>query len=191
MRDLEECIECNRQALELQPSGHPERADSLRNLSMSLMLCEMPDHETVISYLSEARTLLPDVHPRQAFIHRSLAKVYLQQHFLIQPNGESLDVVFDLFKASSTHRTASLTDRLALASEWAAIARKHDHDSCVDAYTTALILLNQISVTKPNLDIQRNSLHSGSRSHYKSLASDAVSSVITAGKIQTAVTLME
>lgn len=160
-QDLEECIDCNFRALELRPVGHPLHSSCLVKLSAAVMLCKTPNHEAVINYLLEADTPLPQFHPLQASVQRNLANVHLHQNLLREPNAQPLDTVFDLFRASSTNGAASFKNRLSFATRWAALARQHGHKSCIDAYTIALTLLNQISVMAPNLDIQRNSLHSG------------------------------
>jgi tetratricopeptide (TPR) repeat protein len=71
MEDLEEAITCHRQALALQPHGHPNRSGSLNNLANAVstrfqQLGGMEDLEEAITCHRQALALLPHGHPNRS-----------------------------------------------------------------------------------------------------------------------------
>lgn len=71
------------------------------------------------------------------------------------------------------------------------MARKHRHESVLCAYTHALALYNQISVTNPTLDTQHGPILSGKLNEHRLLASDAAFSAVKAGNPEPAVEILE
>jgi tetratricopeptide (TPR) repeat protein len=91
MAYLEEAISLHREALELRPSTHPDRSDSLNNLSNALLdrhRCTrvMADLEEAISLDREALKLRPSPHPYRSDslynLALSLHDMYKMTHVL-------------------------------------------------------------------------------------------------------------
>lgn len=190
-KNLDDAVDYLRQSLELRPPGHPERGSVLMSLAAATRLYKNADLDVAVNYLLKAQNSYLDLHPLQARVKWILAEVYLEQLTLGRPVTQSFDAVFELLEASAVHRPAKLIDRIAVANRWASLAREYEHHSCVRAYTIALQVFTQISVTTPTLEIQHNSLRSGVLDRYKSLASDAASSAIAQGNPEIAITFLE
>lgn len=200
---LDEVIRLHNAALILCPLGHPDRGLCLLDLSTALELkgvglqtaaaleYQGVDLQTIAAHLVEADASFPELHPRRARAKSQLASVYLRQRMLGTSDAPSLAKIFMLFEQSSKHPTASLRDRVKFAEKWITFARGLGHESCLRAYTTALSLLNRVSVMTPSLDHQHGSLLSGVFDEYKSLVSDAAFCAIKARKLGVAVEVLE
>lgn len=189
-QDLEEAIDLYSQALDNRPPGHLDRGSYLLGLYKALGYADA-DQETITRCLLEAVDAFPELHPVRARAMCELGEMYLTRYELQETGIPSLDVIFSLLEDASNHPTAMLKHRLAFATGWAARARKHNHGSVLRAYTTALALLNRTSVMTPTLDDQHGLFVSETMNDHRSLTSDAASSAIESGKLETAIELLE
>ena len=195
--DLEEAITCHREALSLRPHGHPHRSSSLNNLgnSMSTRFRQSgskDDLQDALKYLSEAKAILPTEHPGHATAGSDLALLLLML-FDTPESDEGLRMTsesFALFERAVNHSFSSVKARFQAAVRWAREARRHKHQSSVQAYAQSLILLNRCLVLAPTVESQQNFLM-GTDTVPKALALDAASSAIEAGELRSAVQLLE
>ncbi|KAG2139071.1 hypothetical protein DEU56DRAFT_980461 [Suillus clintonianus] len=100
--------------------------------------------------------------------------------------SSDLDEVFQLFLQLSHPSHAASTDSLSVAKSWG-ICRRHEHDSALLAYKTALKFLDQqvalLSSSSRHFDVISKAV--------SSLATDAFSCSVRCGALTTAVELVE
>jgi hypothetical protein len=94
---------------------------------------------------------------------------------------------FALFESASHHSASSAQDRFLAAFRWVEDARRYQHSSILTAYSTALICLDRSVTVTPTVQSWQKFLTEVPGS----LASDAASSAIEAGNLETAVELLE
>ncbi|KAL5480870.1 hypothetical protein ACEPAI_9810 [Sanghuangporus weigelae] len=193
MEDLEEAIELNRAALELRPEDHPDRSLSLGNLASCLWTCfehrgRMEDLEEAIVLERAALELRPEGHPDRSKSLRGIAEC-LHVRFQKEGSIDDLEESIKSLDCGAAHKFSSVSSRLACVYRWIAIARSHDHHTCLEAYRTAMSLLQRALTIRPTLSSQHQFL--SSNSHLQVLALDAASCAIDKGKLTQAVEILE
>ncbi|OJA20570.1 hypothetical protein AZE42_09770 [Rhizopogon vesiculosus] len=195
--DLDEAILLYREALELRPVGHPDRPRSLHNLA--IMLSARVEHRRNVQDLDEALantlsalSLLTIHDPRQFYIRRSLAGIYmLCYESRLLSTGEdidSLNVAMGHYRACADFVSGGLlSSRLRVSLPWVHYANRYTHNTLLDAYTTSMQLLDAyMSATAAVL-----SRHHTMKSFPATLAVDAASCVLQCGDVCRAVELLE
>lgn len=125
-----------------------------------------------------------------AYLKMMIAGMNVQLYELDRDQVVFLHTACDLFAASVQHPTGAIEDRFGAAMAWSRTARLHNHRSVLHAYSACLSLLARLSVDSLNLDLQHMALSSADDT-LKSLASDAASAAIQAGRIEMAVEMLE
>jgi CHAT domain-containing protein len=195
MEDLEEAITYHRQSLDLCPPGHPHRSTSLRGVAATLstrfqQLGMIADLEEAVKLHSKAYSILPSSHPNHATTMSMLASNMLKLFHHSPSSDQALPMMpdpFALFESAAHHSTSSADARLRAALRWVEAARRLQHSSVLRAYSTALACLDRRVTVTPTIQSWQKYLAKVSTS----LASDAASSAIEAGDVETAVELLE
>ncbi|KAI0055957.1 hypothetical protein BV25DRAFT_1666502 [Artomyces pyxidatus] len=194
MEDLHETITMHREGLKLRPRGNPDRFTSLDNLAVSITtrcraLGELGGLDEAIGYHEEALELCPP--PQRPKILLQFGNTVKFRYEKLRA-ADDLEYVCHLFEEAVDHRPASSKDRLSVAQQWAAFARREKHESALKAYSMSLVLLERSLVVNPTVELQQQFLNRPSESgHLTSLALDAASWAIEAGTLETAVEMLE
>ena len=139
----------------------------------------------IVEYLSQAINGVKNDHPCFVGIYQNTAVLYLKS-FL------ELDKAFQHFKKAANHGLGILRERLSAAVEWATEARCHQHDTTMDAYKTAMDLLDRCQITYMTVDSKHEFLaHHLTAKEASSLSSDAASFAIEKGHLKEAVEILE
>jgi CHAT domain-containing protein len=198
MEDLEEAITCHREVITLRPPGDPDRCSSIINICDTLLagyhsLSTVDDLKQVIVHLSDARNDLPANHPWQTEIKSRLALVNLVDYnasTALEDNQHVVSTAFTLFEEAANHPTATARARFQAALHWRQEARHLKHHSILLAYSKVLTLLDRCLVAIPTTELQQQFLRTNNLVP-RYLASDAASSAIDAGQLETAVEFLE
>ncbi|KAG2138081.1 CHAT domain-containing protein [Suillus bovinus] len=196
--DLDQAIALDREALALRPVGHTDRCGSLNNLAHKLSTRFRHQHNR--EDLNESRenlryalTLLNQHDPRQTVVHALLARVYLLFHHSgldaagAGEDTDSLNVAMHHIKAAANVVSGGLLSRLRASLFWVRHSDKHGHGTQLEAYATAMQLLDAYMSTTASV----SSRHMAMKNFPRTLAVDAASCAICSGDVCRAVELLE
>ena len=140
----------------------------------------------IVEYLSQAISDVDnDDHPCFVGIYQNTAVLYLKSFF-------EFDKAFQHFKKAAKYGLGILRERLSAAVEWAAEARRHQHNTTEDAYKTAMDLLDRCQIMYMTVDSKHEFLvHHLIAKEASSLPSDAASFAIEKGHLKEAVEILE
>ena len=147
-------------------------------------LTSLVQHFMIVKYLSQAIDGVDNNHPCLVSIYRNTAVLYLKLF--------KFDKAFEHFKKAAQHEMGTLRERLSAAVEWAAEARRHQHDTTEDAYKAAMDLMDRCQITYMTVDSKHEFLarHLTAK-EASSLSSDAASFAIEKGQLKEAVEILE
>ena len=145
MEDLNEAVVLDREALDLRPKGHPDRAMSLNNLAIDLIiryeqLWGVEDLDEAIVLVREALDLRPQGHPARS---RSLNDLQLQDK----------EELFTLYTQLVHAPQIVSSNDLSAAKAWVRAAEDFQHPTMLLAHETFLRLLIQHLATLPSLAV--------------------------------------
>ena len=145
MEDLNEAVVLDREALDLRPKGHPDRAMSLNNLAIDLIiryeqLWGVEDLDEAIVLVREALDLRPQGHPARS---RSLNDLQLQDK----------EELFTLYTQLVHAPQIVSSNDLSAAKAWVRAAEDFQHPTMLLAHETSLRLLIQHLATLPSLAV--------------------------------------
>jgi tetratricopeptide (TPR) repeat protein len=195
MGDLEEAIVYHRQALDLCLPCHPLRSTTLVNLAAVLSvrftkLGKREDLEKSVELFSDAESILPSSDPRHALQRSNIACSLLQLCHHSPRSDHILQMMshaFALLESVVHHSASRAHDRFDAALRWVDAARNFRHSSTLRAYTAALLCLDRCVTVSPTIQSWQKFLVKAP----SALHSDAASSAIEAGHLDTAVELLE
>lgn len=194
MKDLGEAIALCKKTLELCPDGHPKHPMYLKNLATIFLIrfeCtgDKSDLESARSGYTAALLCLPPNHPLHGIIlscQASLIMVLHKTFWVPCYDCSHIDEACMLLELASNYATSTLQQRSNAASRWARMAHKHQHKSMLTAYSTGLLLQQQLlALLPPWVSQQKQTVHSFD------LIFNATTSAISAGKLETAVEFLE
>ncbi|KAG2354958.1 CHAT domain-containing protein [Suillus spraguei] len=196
--DLDQAIALSREALALCPVGHPDRSSSLNDLANQLStrfghLGNGEDLNESRENLHCALTLLTEDGPRRSKTHHSLANVHLLFHQSgLDGTGpgedtDSLNAAMHHHKAAANIVSAGLLYRLRGSLRWVRDASQHSHGTQLEAYATAMQLMDAYVSTTASL----SSRHDAMKDFPPTLAVDAASCALRSGDVCRAVELLE
>ncbi|EJD00404.1 uncharacterized protein FOMMEDRAFT_159082 [Fomitiporia mediterranea MF3/22] len=193
VEDLKESIKCHWEALRLRPVGHIDRPSSLTNLANALLANfehsgKEEDLRISISNHGKALDLCPEGHHDRSAALGALGHAYFTR-FRLSRLSDDFEQSIQLLELATAHTFSSVLVRLEAARKWAEYARSHTHYSTLNAYSTAMLLLQRAFSVSPTLSTQRTFLLQNTK--YKALALDAASFAIAEGKRDEAVELLE
>ncbi|KAL5478973.1 hypothetical protein ACEPAI_2260 [Sanghuangporus weigelae] len=193
IEDLEESIVLQRDALEFRPEGHPHRHHSLGNIATSLSdrfgySGRIEDLEESIKLSRAALDLRPDGHPDSSRLLYNLA-LSLYSRFEKEGRTEDLEGCVVSLSHAADHALSRSSDRLRAAHRWTTLARSHDHRTVLEAYRTAMSIIQHALTIRPTLSSRHDFLSSDGR--YRMLALDAASYAIEKGNLTQAIELLE
>ncbi|KAL5478605.1 hypothetical protein ACEPAI_2790 [Sanghuangporus weigelae] len=148
----------------------------------------MEDLEEAIALQRAALVLLPEGHPDRSSSLGNLAElVYVR----FEKEGRADDYDESIASTSHTalHSFSSFSSCLAAAYRWVTIAQSHEHSSLIEAYRTAMSLVQRALTIRPTLSEQHKFLCSDSR--HQALPLDAVSHSIERGELTQAIEFLE
>ncbi|THH01198.1 hypothetical protein EW026_g1436 [Hermanssonia centrifuga] len=182
--DLQEAINLSREALSLSHTERANHATLLINLASSLhrryeRLHQVEDQQEILTLRHQAVTARRPSHPQLSLSLMALAASY--------DDVGRCEEAFELFREAVYQYTSNPRHRLHSAKEWARRARTVGHPSALEAYSKALELLDRCLVTTPTMELQHQFL----AEDIADLASDAASSAVEMGKLETAVEMLE
>ncbi|KAL5478974.1 hypothetical protein ACEPAI_2262 [Sanghuangporus weigelae] len=191
--DLEESILLERAALALRPDGHPFRHLSLGNLASSLAgrytySGRVDDLEESISLLRVALALQPDGHPARSWLLHNIA-CRLYTRYEKEERMEDLEECIQTLRQATAHVFSGPSRRLDAAFYWTVLARRHGHQTTLEAYRAATLVIQRALAIRPTLSSQHDFLSSGIG--HRSLTLDAASYAIGKGDLTQAVELLE
>ncbi|KAJ8584166.1 TPR-like protein [Rhizopogon salebrosus TDB-379] len=191
--DLNEAIALYRKALDLRPDSHLETLNNLAG-ALSIRFTHRGDIHDLDEALANARSalsLLPTHDPRRSSVHRSLATIHmLFYESRLHSTGEdvdSLNAAMGHSKAGVDLVSSGLLSRLNANLPWIRNAEKHTHSTLLEAYATAIPLLDAyISATA-----SVSSRHRMMKLFPPTLAVSAASCALRDGEVSRAVELLE
>ncbi|KAL5525310.1 hypothetical protein ACEPAF_9180 [Sanghuangporus sanghuang] len=130
--DLDETITLCRATLAQLPKGSPNHFMSLSNLASSLLarfeLCGQSSVQKGILIIRR---------------HCVASKILCIVVFRRKAITEDFEGSIHLLDSASSHKFSSTSSRILAARQWAALARSHDHQSTLRAYSAAMSLLQR------------------------------------------------
>ncbi len=195
MKDLEEVISLHREALSIQPKGHPELSATLGYLGDSLRsrydrLEASKDLEEAVSSYQEALSLRPPGHPGRSKSLNDLATALKARSI----SGLSLNKLQDtqdtqkLILEATEDSFSSLSHRFKMAASWA-------RDSSLDVsfrlklHDRSLLLLQQLVIANPDISKQQSNILA--LPLVRDLACNAATDGIIAGNLEHAVSMLD
>lgn len=193
IEDINEAIELEYLVLGLLPGGHPDRHFSLEHLAFCLWLRfenygENEDLEGSIKLHHAALDLCPEGHPLRSRLLTKLTHP-LHSRFQSGSNSEDLEECVRRLRCASVHISSSYLDRFRAAQRWVKLARSHDHVTTLEAYRTAMSLMQRVLAFAPTASERHKRL--SSEKGPQSLALDAGSYAIGKGDLTGAIELIE
>lgn len=177
-------------ALDARPQGHPARPTSLLTKARVLRSRFLPWHDpkkldVIFEHLRAARDACPPGHPSLLHIHAELSTVLFLRYLMFQ-NSMDLKEAFGYHELSMAFGSGGIWPAFRASLYWVQNAETFRHASAVDAYRTALRLLDRcVTVTRaPELRQQLIIQHA-------ELASDAFSAAIRHKQPDLAVEMLE
>ena len=157
MEDLNEAVVLDREALDLRPKGHPDRAMSLNNLAIDLIiryeqLWGVEDLDEAIVLVREALDLRPQGHPAQSRSLNDLAR-FLCNRFTRSNQLQDKEELFTLYTQLVHAPQIVSSNDLSAAKAWVRAAEDFQHPTMLLAHETSLRLLIQHLATLPSLAV--------------------------------------
>ena len=190
--DINEAVELNREALRLHAPPHPDYALSLNNLSEAILLRfglqkNTKDLTEAIQLCHESLIQRPSPHP---FRGESLINISLSLTSAYEHSGDKThpDNAISAIQEASSYSMSPLRTRFDYAQIWVEIAARHNHNSLLMAYQSAIDLLPQLAAVHVDLASRYQILTATQSTH---LAFGAATCAINEGQYNTAVQLLE
>ncbi|EGO26540.1 hypothetical protein SERLADRAFT_447721 [Serpula lacrymans var. lacrymans S7.9] len=211
--DLDKAIEYHEEALEILAEGHPSHLElainhyhstlelSLRghhghamtvmNLASALLmrfksLGDVDDLGGTLSHLEDAKSCLEDGHPDMFNLYDLLSRAHLTR-YLISEDVSDREEAFAYRRLATTYVTVGSKRRLDSCMQWIADAECWGHTSALEAYRTALEIIDRHVMASSSVLTRHEAL----RAVRQSIASDAASCAIRDGRLEEAVVLLE
>ncbi|KAG2137426.1 CHAT domain-containing protein [Suillus bovinus] len=196
--DLDQAIALDTEALALRPVGHTDRSMSLTNLAIGLSsrFEHRRDREDLYKARENLRCalkLLSQHDPSRLSVHGSLASVYLSYHrsrlddIGAGEDTDSLDVAMHHLKTAANIVSGGPLSRLQESFRWVRYAKRHRHDTQLEAYETSMTLMDAYMSTTASV----SSRHMAMKDFPLALAVDAASCALRSGDVCRAVELLE
>jgi len=188
--DLDQALLHCTAALDARPPGHQERPASLLTLARILHLRFLPWHDpqnldVILKHLRAAKDACQPGHPALLDIHAELSTVLFLRYVMSQ-HSMDLKEALGYHELSMAFGSGGIWSAFRASLSWVQSAETFRHASAVDAYRTALRLLDRcITVTRaPELRQQLSGRYAG-------LAQDAFSAAIRHVQPDLAVEMLE
>ncbi|KAF8957035.1 CHAT domain-containing protein [Flammula alnicola] len=190
LKDLDEGIKYSRDAIKLSASPN-QKTTYLSNIVYSLHRRYIHNHhledlDEAIAKCQEAISYIEEPHPDLCIIQSSLGRV-LTDKFTRTKNRECLQAATDAFRTAALNNTASITQRFFAAQRWAAVADEHNHETAMEAYTSAVQFLPRMAVLGLDLTARQQMLTAGT----DGLAREAAKCAINSGLFDRAIEFLE
>ena len=155
MEDLNEAVVLDREALDLCLQGHPDRAMSLNNLAIDLViryeqLWGVEDLDEAIVLVRGALDLRPQGHPAQSRSLNDLAR-FLCNRFTRSNQLQDKEELFTLYTQLVHAPQIVSSNDLSAAKAWIRAAEDFQHPTMLLVYESPLRLLIQHLATLPSL----------------------------------------
>lgn len=193
MEDLDERISHHRSVLSMYPPNHPDRGSALSNLASALytrfkQLGQTEDLEEGIGYSRDALVLRPPGHSDRLGVLGNLVH-FIQARFERLHQATDLEEAVTLLQSGANNAFDAARQRYEYARRWVSLVQRHNHPSTLNAYSTALDLLQLSLALYPDVELRLDALATNSISH--SLATSAASYAIKEGQLEKAVEILE
>ncbi|KAG1848303.1 CHAT domain-containing protein [Suillus subalutaceus] len=197
--DLDQAIALQREALALRPVGHTDRSSLLNNLGNHFSSRfehrgNVKDLDQAIALQRETLALHPVGRPDRSNLlsHTALAKVYYLSTYHPGPDGAgeangSLNAFIHHLKAAANVVSGGSLSRLQASLSWVRHARRHSHDTELEAHATSMQLLDAYMSTTASVSSRHNIM----KDFPNTLAVDAASCALRSGDVRHAVELLE
>ncbi|KAF7974794.1 hypothetical protein HWV62_11287 [Athelia sp. TMB] len=193
MGDLEQAIDHLQSALELWPLGHPERSTSFTSLGLQFSarfdhLSQMVDLEQAITYYRSALELCPSGHFNHSANLINLARA-LCTRFNHSGHIPNLEEAIKLLQLGSNDASDTPKHRYNCASRLVALLEEHNLPLLLEAYESALSLLQLVLAVYPDVELRQEAL--GSDHLSPSLAMSAAARAIEQDRPEKAIEMLE
>ncbi|KAJ7661930.1 CHAT domain-containing protein [Mycena polygramma] len=188
--DLEEAVTMYREALALCPKSNYDYGTFRANLAAALSTRydtsqDPSDLTGAIDNYSEANEITSTENPSKPTLQSGRAMALLK----IVPLTETiLADAFNLFEQAANNHFASSSTQFDAALRWSIAARSFKHPSTMNAFSRLLSLLELRLLTKQGMESQQEFLRN---IPFRRLSSEAAASAIDAGRLDSAVELLE
>jgi hypothetical protein len=149
LRDLEDAISRQRDAVDSTPNGHPDKPGYLNNLGNSFKarfehLGELSDLERAISMLVDAVDLTPHGHPAKPARLNNLGNSFVTR---FERLGElsNLEQAISLYLHAASTPIGPIRVRFHASRKWISCARRIRHRTLLHAYSIAISLLPELA----------------------------------------------
>jgi CHAT domain-containing protein/tetratricopeptide (TPR) repeat protein len=192
--DIEESIKYNRLSLDATHSSHPWRYISLASLRNILKLAFQKTRK--ISYLDESITLsyyileLKNVQHIHFAVVRTLVEFLLTREKLPGGRKEDRHEAIRLITMVIDNQYARGPDRFQLSCQWAILARNISHPTTLNAYKSAMSLMQKSLSFAPTVSVQHAHLVAMGE-HCQTMPLDYASFQIHLGQFEEAIETLE
>lgn len=190
LTDLERSIQVEEDALQIIPEEHPNKHSHLNNLGTSLLrrfqrLGEVPDVNRSIQLLEEAVNLVSDGHPDKPARLCNLGNAFYTR-FNKQIKKADLHAAASCYSSAAYSITGPTYVKFTAAYKWMECARSHLPDQTMQACTTAMDLIPELTWLGSSIRDRHHQVIKAGR-----VARDAAAIAIEAAEYRTAVEWLE
>jgi hypothetical protein len=191
LSDLDIASSLCQTALGLRPEGHPHRPTTFLTQAETVieqltLRCTVVDIEIALDTLHAARETFPPDHPLLNETYKELSSAYFLRHSVTKRSSD-LEEAFKYRILATEQSSGGSRSRFEAAMKWVEDAEKFSHPSVLQAYKSAIHLLDLHLVLKPSVDLR----HDIVKREAWSLCADATSCALRQHDVIGAVEMFE
>ena len=166
--DADVAFSLSKTSLELQPETHSLRGITFLFHAKAVIAMFPPkptivDTEIALDVLHAAREAFTPGHPVLLEMYREFSRVYFRR-YSVTNNGADLEDAFKYRITAAQHSNGGSHFRLETALLWIEEAEKFNHPSLLDAYKSAVRILDLHLILKPSVDLRHDIIMTQARS---------------------------
>ena len=191
LSDIDMAFSLSKISLDLQPENHPLRGmtflfQAKAVIAMFSRKHTIVDTEIALDILHAARDAFTPGHPLLIETYRELSNVYSLRHSITNSNTD-LEDAFKYRREAAQYSNGGSQVRFQAAMQWVESAEKLGHPSSLDAYKSAIRILDLHLVLKPSLNLRHDII----KTQALSICADATSCALRHHDVVGAVEMFE
>ena len=195
LSDIDVSFSLSKTALELQPEDHPFRGRTLLCQAKAVIAMfprkhNLVDTQIALDILDAARDAVTPGHPLLIETYRELSNVYSLRHSITNSSTD-LEDAFNYRIAAAQYSNGGSQVQFEAAMQWVESAERFNHPSLLDAYRSAIRILDLHLVLKPSVDVRHDIIKAIIKAQTLSICADATSCALRRHNVIGAVEMFE